>query len=186
MFPRMTFKKPKIHTFVSNSTEENRMTFFNSSTFFCAPWHECRLMDVRIQFKLDPIPDNIQGCEKKFFKLRRVDDERQISRYSKSVCKSVIAQKKKFWFLILDFQSHCHWTLKKCNNLKSIKEYYWKRIGSYFFCILVTWKHHNLKPSLSWGAIQFQINERENSCGISFNVRDQRTSSIFQLHIIGK
>ena len=53
--------------------------------------------------------------------------------HTTSVCKSEIAQKKEFWFLILDFQSYCHWTLKNCNNLKSIKVCHWKRIGSYFF-----------------------------------------------------
>ena len=68
----------------------------------------------------------IRSHSRQFSRLRKkiiqnCEDKRHISRYSKSFCKSEIAQKKKFWFLILDFQSHCHWTLKKCNNLKSIK-----------------------------------------------------------------
>ena len=80
----------------------------------------------------------IRSHSRQFSRLRKkiiqnCEDKRQISSYSKSFYKSEMAQKKKFWFLILDFQSYCRWTLKNCNNLKSIKECHWRSIGTFFF-----------------------------------------------------
>ena len=72
----------KMSVRLGNCTDDGIKSFLDSFYFlhiFCAPWHEDRLMEVRIQFKLDPIPDNFQGCERKLFKIAKIRDKFQVT-----------------------------------------------------------------------------------------------------------